>query len=379
MLLHDLRLYPQEIPHGVSNLIQIMLAEEGMKFNKTVSSTVFIVLCLFLAGCKSKSAGNGSASVSPERLKEVVVYTYDSFAGEWGPGPELTRKFEIKTGYKLTLIDCGDSIQAFNRAVLEKDAPLADVIIGIDNNLAPQARKSGILTEYEPANASSIVDSGLRDALGKDWLLTPYDYSHFALIYDTQSSVPAPSSLEALLDPAYKKKIILMDPRTSTPGLGFLAWTVARFGNGYEDFWKKFSPNILSMTAGWSEGWGMFLSGEAPLVISYTTSPAYNVEYEDNDRYVALVFDEGHVMQVEGYGLLRNAPNSEGAKAFMDYLISDEAQAILPLTQWMYPVNTKVSLPNSYRKAAPIPAKTLSADAADVQDAVLKIQTLLSK
>lgn len=382
--MQSLRLHPHEIPHGVSNLIRIIPAEEGMKFNKTISLTISIVLCLFAAtGCNSKKAASSETSssqtVSPERLKEVVVYTYDSFAGEWGPGPELTQKFEAKTGYKLTLVDCGDSIQAFNRAVLEKDEPQADVIIGIDNNLAEQARASGILTEYEPKNASSIIDENLRKALGNDNLLTPYDYSHFALIYDTQSSVPAPKSLEELVKDTYKKKIILMDPRTSTPGLGFLAWTVSVFGNGYEDYWKQLKSNILTMTSGWSEGWGMFMNGEAPLVISYTTSPAYNVEYEDNDRFAALVFDEGHVQQVEGYGLLKGAQNAEGAKVFMDYLITEEAQGILPLTQWMYPVNKNIALPESYKKAAPIPEKTLATDTDATEKAVSVIQSLFAQ
>lgn len=346
-----------------------------MKFNKTIS--LFALSLLTLTSCNSKK--QTVRDVSPERLKEVVVYTYDSFAAEWGPGPELTKKFEAKTGYKLTLIDCGDSIQAFNRAVLEKEAPQADVIIGIDNNLAPQARKSGILERYEPKDASSIIDANLFKELGNDKLLTPFDYSHFALIYDTQSSVPAPKSLEELANPIYKKKIILMDPRTSTPGLGFLAWTVSVFGNGYADYWKQLQPNILSMTSGWSEGWGMFLNGEAPLVISYTTSPAYNVEYENNDRFVALIFNEGHVQQVEGYGLLKGALNPEGAKAFMDYLISEEAQSILPLTQWMYPVNKNVKLPDSYKKAAPIPEKTLITDTEATEKAVESIQSLFAQ
>lgn len=355
-----------------------------MKFNKIVSCTLFVFLSLLaVTGCKSKASvesnNNSSAkNVSPERLKEVVVYTYDSFAGEWGPGPELTQKFEAKTGYKLTLVDCGDSIQAFNRAVLEKDDPQADVIIGIDNNLADQAKAAGILTAYDPKE-SNTIDASLKEALGKDSNLTPYDYSHFAMIYDTESNVPAPTSLQDLTKEIYRNKIILMDPRTSTPGLGFLAWTVSVFGDKYAEYWSDLKKNILSMTSGWSEGWGMFLNGEAPLVISYTTSPAYNVEYEDEDRYVALVFDQGHVQQVEGYGLLNNAQNPEGAKVFMDYLISEEAQNILPLTQWMYPVNKNVALPESYKKAAPIPATTLPTDSKKTEKAVAEIQSILTE
>ena len=84
----------------------------------------------------------------------------------------------------------------------------------------------------------------------------------------------------------------------------------------------------------------------------------------------ALVFDEGHYMQVEGAGILNGAQNRKGAELFMDFLISEEAQAVLPLTQWMYPVNGNVVLPDCYKKAAAVPGKTLSVESASVKDAV---------
>ena len=113
--------------------------------------------------------------------------------------------------------------------------------------------------------------------------------------------------------------------------------------------------------------------GEAPLVISYTTSPAATVEYNGSTTYKALVFDEGHPMQVEGAAILKNAKNPDGAKKFMDFFISNEAQSVLPLTQWMYPANKNVDLPESYKIGAATPAKTVSADPEKVADAVAKI------
>ena len=346
-----------------------------MKNTSIILKSIFLIPVSFMAlsfsSCNSKKN-------DVKQTKNVIVYTYDSFAADWGPGEALTKAFKEETGYKQTIVKCGEPVQPLNRAILEKDNVRADVILGIDNNLAPQARAAGILVPYLPKDAESIVDQSLRAELGDDNLLTPFDYSHFALIYDTESSVPAPKCLEDLTKPEYAKKLILMDPRMSSPGLGFLAWTVGVFGDSYKDFWKKLSPSVMTMTSGWSEGWGMFLNGEAPLVISYTTSPAYNVEYDKNYRYQALVFDQGHVQQVEGYGLLAGAHNPEGAKAFMDFMISTKAQEILPLTQWMYPVNKNVALPQSYKDAAPVPAKTLTVDADVVKAAVdVVIDTLV--
>ena len=316
---------------------------------------LFIGLTVF-CGCSKKVEKDAAENV---RSKEVVVYTYDSFVSEWGPGPEIKEKFEAASGYTLTFIDCGDGVQVLSRALLEKDSVQADVILGLDNIIAPQALQSGILESYKPKDVEKIISSDVALQLGQGWFLTPYDYSHFAMIYDTQSDVPCPKSLEDLTDKVYEKKIILMDPRTSTPGLGFVAWTLAVFGDNALDYWKSLKPNILTMAPGWSSGYGLFKQGEAPLVISYTTSPASHVEYDNTDRYIAPVFEEGHVMQVEGAGLLKGAPNKKGAQVFLDFLIGEEAQSVLPLTQWMNPVNKNVQLPESYKKAAPVPEKTL--------------------
>ena len=121
----------------------------------------------------------------------------------------------------------------------------------------------------------------------------------------------------------------------------------------------------------------MFTEGEAPLVVSYTTSPAYHVEYEEGDHNKALIFPEGHVMQIEAAGLVKNAPNPQGGKLFLDFLISQQAQNVLPLTQWMYPVNPAVTMPASYDVALKA-SKTLSVDNATLSEAVENIMNLLA-
>ncbi len=340
-----------------------------MKKSVVLISFICSVFALMVSGCAKKSSGHD----------KVVVYTYDSFMSEWGPGPELQKLFKEKTGLDVEFVDCGDGVQILSRAILEKNSPQADVLVGIDNNLVKKALAENILAKYKPQNADDIIIPSLKSVLGDEWFLTPFDWSHFAMIYDTHSNVAPPKSLKDLTDPVYAKKIILMDPRTSTPGLGFFAWTVAVFGEKYLDFWKNLKPNILTVAPGWSAGYSLFTSGEAPLVVSYTTSPAYHVEYDKTDRFKALTFDEGHCIQVEGAGIVKNAPNLKGAKLFMDFLISDEAQNVLPLTQWMYPSNKNLTLPECYQSGAVIPSKTISADSSDVETAVEKVMALLSQ
>ncbi len=317
----------------------------------------------------------GSAEET-NRSGEVVVYAYDSFVSEWGPGPELKRLFEEKTGYTLTLVSCGDAAEVLSRAVREKKQPRADVLLGIDNTLLAQAREADILASYRPTDAEERIPREL--ILSEDWLLTPYDWGVFCMIYDTESGITPPSSLEDLTAERYRGKIILMDPRMSTPGAGFLAWTMAVYGDRYAEYWERLKPGILTLAPGWDAGYGLFVAGEAPLVISYTTSPAYHLEYEQTTRFQALVFPEGHIRQIEGAGVVRGAGNVDGAQAFIDFLVSREAQKVLPLTQWMYPVDPSLVLPESF-SAAPAVKTVLALPEGGIRAGIDRVLDILSR
>lgn len=333
--------------------------------NWTKSVLVSILLTLLvcsLFGCKK---------TDDQRSKQVIIYAYDSFSGEWGPGPEIARLFKEKTGMEVIFADCEDGGQVLSKAILEKKDPYADVVIGIDNNLWKQAYDEGILDSFVPSNANEVkaelwaklnpLENIVTDADVKSSkaTLTPFDFSPFAFIFNTKSGIEAPKCLEDLTKDIYAKKIILMDPRTSTPGLGFETWVKTVYGDRADDYMKRLEPSILTMTPGWSAGYGMFTDGEAPLVISYTTSPAYHIEYGEGDQFQALIFDDGHIMQVEGAGIVKGAKNKKGAQAFIEFLISPEAQNVIPLTQWMFPVNSIIALPKSY-DYAPVPENILN-------------------
>lgn len=314
-----------------------------MKKNHTIQIfSLLILACLFFTGCNKKKANSDS-----KRKAQVYVYTYDSFSGEWGPGPEIARLFFEKTGMEVLYLDCGDGVEILSKAILEKDDPYADLLVGIDNNLHEKAAEEDLLIPYVPQN-KDLIPHKLVEELGGDFLLTPFDYSPFAMIFNTKADIEKPESLEDLTKDIYRKKIILMDSRTSTPGLGFETWISKVYGEKASSYKERLKANILTIAPNWSVGYGMFTEGEAPLVISYVTSPAYHIEYGEGNHFTALEFTDGHVMQVEGAGIVKNCKNIEGAKAFIDFLISEEAQRILPLTQWMYPVNKNVQLPKSY-------------------------------
>ena len=288
----------------------------------------------------------------------LTVYTYESFLPDWGPGPKIEAAFEETCGCDLRWVGLGDGVAILNRLKLEGAETKADVALGMTAELVPEMKATGFF-------APSGVDLAGLDVPGgwSDDVFVPYDYSYLAVVYDTQSVKAPPGSLEDLVNGDPEEKIVIEDPRNSTPGLGFLLWMKAVYGDEAAQKWKTLSDRILTVTPGWSEAYGLFTSGEAPMVLSYTTSPAYHMIEEKTDRYQAASFSEGHYLQVELAGRLKSSAHADLARSFLAFLASPRVQAILPTTNWAFPVAEPATpLPDAFGRLVK-PSKPLVVDA----------------
>jgi thiamine transport system substrate-binding protein len=321
-----------------------------------------VVLAVVIITSNSNSSTENAGEPQSAEPAKVVIYAYDSFVSEWGPGPVVAEAFEAEYDIPVELVSAGDGAQVLQKAVLEKGNPRADVLVGIDNNLLSTAIRQDVLEPYRSPESGKIDPDLIFD---KEFYVTPYDYGYFSIIYDTEKIDEPPRTIQELTDPRFKDQLILMDPRTSTPGLGFLMWSVYRFGDDFTCYWENLESSILTITEGWDSGYGLFTSGEAPLVLSYTTSPAYHVEYEESTRYQAALFEDGHYMQIEGMGVVKGAPHPDAARKFIDFALSDTFQSVIPLTNWMYPVVPGTELPASF-EYAPEPEKSFYFPSAEV-------------
>ena len=303
-----------------------------------------IIITLLFVVFAFASCGKAKVAEKPNSDNTVVIWTYDSFVSEWGPGPEVSRVFEEKTGIKIEWVSRGDAGTVLSRLLLEGKNSEADLILGIDQNMVERALSSGLLEGYQPAGAEKIFAELGIDSL---YRLIPMDYSFFAIVYDSEKLDRIPQSLEDLTNPEYRKNLILIDPRTSSVGLGFFSWVNDVYGDKWSNYWQRLEPSILTIAEGWSSAYGLFTRGEAAMVLSYTTSPGYHLEYENTERYKAAIFQDGHPLQIEAAGLLKTAKNKQNAKLFLDFMVSADFQDIIPLTNWMYPV-IDIPLPASF-------------------------------
>ncbi|MCP4333341.1 MAG: thiamine ABC transporter substrate binding subunit [Gammaproteobacteria bacterium] len=262
----------------------------------------------------------------------LVVYTYDSFTSEWGPGLKVKSAFETKCGCTLELVGLSDGVAMLNRLRLEGDNSRADILLGLDTNLTAEARASGLFGPHNLELQASALPGPWRD----DTFL-PYDFGYFAFVYNREELASPPTSLRQLVDDTNGATILIQDPRTSTPGLGLLLWMKAVFGDEADQAWARLSPRVVTVSKGWSEAYGLFLKGEADMVLSYTTSPAYHIIAEQDSRYAAAPFSEGHYQQIEVAGMLRSSQQKQLAGKFLEFMLSDDFQKIIPTTNWMYP------------------------------------------
>jgi thiamine transport system substrate-binding protein len=294
---------------------------------------------------------------SPVMGEDLTVYTYDSFAAEWGPGPAIKAGFEAECGCTVTFVTAGDGGALLSRLLLEGASTTADVVVGLDTSLIEKARASGL---FKPTSVGATFD------LPVDWsddMFVPFDWGWFAFVH--QAGVGFPKTFQDL--GASDLKIVIQDPRSSTPGLGLLLWVKAAYGDKAAGVWMGLADNIVTVTPGWSEAYALFLNGEADAVLSYTTSPAYHLIAEGDATKAATEFGEGHYLQVEVAARLAGSDQPDLGQAFLDYLVSEAAQTQIPTTNWMYPaVALKDGLPDGFETLIQ-PAKSLLMSPAEAE------------
>jgi thiamine transport system substrate-binding protein len=295
-----------------------------------------------------------SLSLSAEAKDTLTIYTYDSFVSEWGPGAKIKTAFEKDCDCTVEWVAIADGVAMLNRLKLEGGTTKADVVLGLDTNLTAEAAATGLFGLHGADVSKAKVPGGWSDAT-----FVPYDYGHFAIVYDTKKMKQPPKSLDELVNGDASQKIILQDPRSSTPGLGFLLWMKSVYGEKAGEAWAKLKPRILTTSPGWSEAYGLFTKGEAPMVFSYVTSPAYHMTAENTERYQAAAFVEGHYLQIEVAGVIEASPEKALGQTFLSFMLTPGFQNEIPSTNWMLPAGEmSVALPDSFSKIVK-PEKTL--------------------
>lgn len=292
----------------------------------------------------------------------LTIYTYESFTAEWGPGPAVEKAFEAECGCDLKFVSVADGVALINRLKIEGETTSADILLGLDTNLTFEAAATGLFSPHG-------VDGSMAKNVPGGWSdphFLPFDYGWFAVVFDTETIKNPPKSLAELVDGDPEQKIVIQDPRTSTPGLGLLLWVKKVYGDKAPEAWEKLSKRVLTVTPGWSEAYSLFTAGEAPMVLSYTTSPAYHMIAEGNQRYQAAEFSEGHYLQIEVAGITKKGGKNPLAAKFMSFMLSPGFQNEVPEKNWMLPAGAMSTPINPVFNQMVQPVKSLTLVPQDV-------------
>ena len=307
-----------------------------------------------------------AATAAAAEKPQLTVYAGDYFTSEWGPGPVIEKTFEASCGCDLVW-STGDLLP---RLLLEGERTKADVVIGLTSDVTAKARATGLFAPHGQDNG--------RLTLPIDWTddtFLPFNYGHTAFIYNSETLAEPPASFDALLDMPDDLRIVIQDPRTSISGLALVLWVQAVYGEGAEAAWQKLAPKILTVTKDWSSSYGMFTDGEADMVLSYTTSPAYHLFAEQDDTKKAAIFPEGHYFMVETVAKIAGTDQPELADRFMAFVLSEEFQRVIPTANWSLPsALPRADWPEGW-ESLPLPEKVLFYDeteAAALQDRAIE-------
>ena len=298
----------------------------------------------------------------------VTLLTHDSF----NVSPETLEAFTESTGIKVEQLASGDAGVLVAQACLTAGEPLGDVLFGIDNTFLQRGLDCGIFESYASPELADVPDHFELDG---EHRVTPIDFGDVCLNYWVDSfdgSPPPPSSLDDLIDPAYADMLAVQSPETSSPGLAFLLATIARYGDGWEDYWVALRDNGVSVTAGWEDAYyGEFIAGggDRPIVVSYASSPPAEVIFADPpvDEPPTGVVTASCYRQIEFAGVLAGADNPGGARALIDFMLTPTFQNDVPLNMFVFPVAGSATLPAEFVEHAQIAEDPFILDPAEVE------------
>ena len=307
--------------------------------------------------------------------RTVTVMTHDSFA----VSEEVVTAFEDRHGIRVRILEAGDTGTALNKAILARGKPLADVIYGIDNTFLSRALDEDILEPYRSRLLAAVPEEFQIDPSHR---ALPVDYGDVCLNYHVASfggDGPAPpEDLDDLIDPAYRGLTVVQNPATSSPGLAFLMATVARYGDpGYLEYWQSLVDNDVLVVNDWETAYFQEFTGSAgqgprPIVVSYGSSPPFEVLYAESPMAepptAAVTGPLSCFRQIEFVGILAGTENRDLAELWVDFMLSLPFQEDLPLNMFVFPVNRDAVLQKEFVDFLAVPEEPALLDSARIAD-----------
>ncbi|QDX40175.1 thiamine ABC transporter substrate binding subunit [Salarchaeum sp. JOR-1] len=328
-----------------------------------------------LAGCLNVTESNDATTADDttadtttgttrEPDEPLTVATYDSFFGDEGTaGHWLKRAWEAEHDTTIEFTAPANGINEFISRKKQNAGIDADLFVGlntgelvrVDEEL-PDARLFDTVAD-DLSHASRIKDSLQIDPRRR---ALPYDTGYISLVYDS-TDIAEPQTFDDLTKPAYEGALLAENAQTSDPGRAFLLWTIHEMGeDGYLDYWQDLVANDVRILDDWQPAYNAYLNNERPMVVSYSTDQVY---YHDEGQLphhqIGFLNDQGYA-NPEAMARFADTNQPETAAAFMDFVLTDEAQANIAVNNVQFPATTTADLPDEYDQYAKEPPEPVT-------------------
>ncbi|GIO24657.1 ABC transporter substrate-binding protein [Oceanobacillus sp. J11TS1] len=300
-----------------------------------VISVLFVVFISLLAAC---AGDDTSGDASSSGGGSITLYSPET--------PDLTKeladKFEEIHGDKVNVDYAGTNVLV-NQMIAEKGNPQADVWYGGGGILPFEAAvDKDIITQYIPEAAEDweVTENGIKMKHQDDYYVgTEIFVLGFAYNTALVSEEEAPKTWEDLLDPKWEGKIQFPNPAASgTSTLMVLSYMMQHGEEEGWEYFQKLTDQANSMPDSGSGPTKGVAMGEAEIAIGFDFM-AY--ELKENGEDVDFIIPDETPVLVNPVTLVKDGPNPEGGKKFMDFMLSDEAQEIL--ASWNHiPINPEI-------------------------------------
>ena len=318
-------------------------------------------------------AGVGLAAYLGSGLGEptLIIYTYPSLFG--GPGTAAYNYvFDTFAASHHVHIEVefppGNLVSTLRS---EQNAPVADLVIGLDEITAPQAESYGLLVPYAAPGLADVPAQFVQE-ISPSHGAVPYEWGYLGIDYtsafanQTNGAVAHATFPDFATNATWASQLLTEDPTVDITGEEFLVWEIQYYEQvlhqNWTGFWSAVMPHFspYKPAPDWGTAFNEFSSPGGPaMVVSYTSDPAYAAYYGTPGAYNSTVsWWNGAAygwQTVYGVGIVNGSRHLSLDQEFINWLLSGPVQAEIPLNEWEYPANSTVAVPSVYAWA-PNPA-----------------------
>ncbi|MCA3442427.1 MAG: ABC transporter substrate-binding protein [Rhodobacter sp.] len=265
-----------------------------------------------------------TAIAAPAYAENAICYNCPP---EWADWASMLKALDEKVDVQMPH-DNKNSGQTLSQLIAEKASPVADVAYyGVTTGIA--AIPEGVVQPYKPAGFDDIPD-GLKDPEG-NWFAVHYGTLGMFVNVDALAGAPVPQCWADLTKPEYKGMVGYLDPASAFVGYAGAVAVNHAFGGDLTNFdpaIKYFndlaanSPIVPKQTS-----FARVVSGEIPILFDYDFN-AYRAKYNETGNFEFVLPCEGTIRVPYVMSLVAGAPNAEAGKKALDFILSDEGQAI---------------------------------------------------